>query len=876
MNPYKLREVFKQLTSQNSILKKYLKLGTKEIKQPDLPAFVEQKNMFNRFMRDNPRPDQIDRKDMAGGGMLVQPSADGSRPGYAGKERNVNVIAKEIEKANQGFKFFTGDEFAKKVGFNSGSHLLKYIKDNNLPKLESFNKKVEKAWISLFENGDNKASTVFKPLIKIREMVGGGQKDYGSGKTKRVRTDSISNALKKSDLLVWDDIKPLINRLSNQNFINSLNRKGGDYTITDVEYSTYNKSGMLRAPKTDAEHLIDYVIRHVNQSDKPLYAIYDSKTNKRITDLNNVESYHDIYFKSESPFQDNTKYDMDYLKTKARKDPLFKEYFDLQDQLFEMKNRKFWPDGSRIIDAKTGKGTTFGKWSGSLYKEGYGYTKSFERFPYDTDHKFGVGKHPFKDLAILPQRINIALGSVKQKNRGDLSKKIGADYFRNLSVDDLMMQEKDFGKKILIFDKDGNHIGKKLETPYQNAKRMVKYYNDLDLFNAGRGPKPEFPLSDFQKPAQAIPIKQRLETFKQGKFNRVPPTSVDGPSLGSLDIGSMFKRLSPGAKKVVSFGTGTVLPELLFYELEKINRESKGQTEQEAAAGALGEATFGLYDNNIYMDNLKKTAEKMNIDSGTFDSAYNLNLLNKEYQNMQAYTQRQIENAQLMGDKKLENTAIRNFEKYVNDITPEYNRLSNDISERLMGGSPLTMFQGREKITDKQFAQPFMDMQKAAVQKLKDEKIRAFDVQKRQSDTAAGSVGNTLLSNLFNVQSVPKASKYLLDLAASAVNPKMDTPKYSDYLSDAEKENQMLRSLDLSDLNLVNLARGYTMENLREADIDSPILARDIENLKYERPGVFFAGGGIAKIAGVDSGPPPESGPNPQGLSYLMKRGKNI
>ena len=36
------------------------------------------------------------------------------------------------------------------------------------------------------------------------------------------------------------------------------------------------------------------------------------------------------------------------------------------------------------------------------------------------------------------------------------------------------------------------------------------------------------------------------------------------------------------------------------------------------------------------------------------------------------------------------------------------------------------------------------------------------------------------------------------------------------------------------------------------------------------------AGGGIAKLAGVDSGPPPESGPNPQGLQGLMKRVKNI
>jgi hypothetical protein len=36
------------------------------------------------------------------------------------------------------------------------------------------------------------------------------------------------------------------------------------------------------------------------------------------------------------------------------------------------------------------------------------------------------------------------------------------------------------------------------------------------------------------------------------------------------------------------------------------------------------------------------------------------------------------------------------------------------------------------------------------------------------------------------------------------------------------------------------------------------------------------AGGGIAKLAGVSSGPPPESGPNSQGLQGLMKRVRNL
>ena len=37
---------------------------------------------------------------------------------------------------------------------------------------------------------------------------------------------------------------------------------------------------------------------------------------------------------------------------------------------------------------------------------------------------------------------------------------------------------------------------------------------------------------------------------------------------------------------------------------------------------------------------------------------------------------------------------------------------------------------------------------------------------------------------------------------------------------------------------------------------------------------IELAGGGIAKSAGKSSGPPPESGPLPQGLDFLIKRGR--
>jgi len=43
------------------------------------------------------------------------------------------------------------------------------------------------------------------------------------------------------------------------------------------------------------------------------------------------------------------------------------------------------------------------------------------------------------------------------------------------------------------------------------------------------------------------------------------------------------------------------------------------------------------------------------------------------------------------------------------------------------------------------------------------------------------------------------------------------------------------------------------------------------DNFRLEK-----AGGGIAKMAGVSSGPPPESGPSSQGLPGLLKRVRNI
>jgi len=63
-SPFKLTQIYQALTAKNPILKRKLKLGTKEISQPPIKQDGEEIEAINRFMRDNPRTEK------AGGGRI--------------------------------------------------------------------------------------------------------------------------------------------------------------------------------------------------------------------------------------------------------------------------------------------------------------------------------------------------------------------------------------------------------------------------------------------------------------------------------------------------------------------------------------------------------------------------------------------------------------------------------------------------------------------------------------------------------------------------------------------------------------------------------------------------------------------------------------
>ena len=70
--------------------------------------------------------------------------------------------------------------------------------------------------------------------------------------------------------------------------------------------------------------------------------------------------------------------------------------------------------------------------------------------------------------------------------------------------------------------------------------------------------------------------------------------------------------------------------------------------------------------------------------------------------------------------------------------------------------------------------------------------------------------------------------------------------------------------------NIAKQQRADMRTGLEVPDIDLNLFSTPIANT----PAYDFAGGGIAKMGGVSSGPAPKSGPTPQGLDFLLKRGR--
>jgi len=281
------------------------------------------------------------------------------------------------------------------------------------------------------------------------------------------------------------------------------------------------------------------------------------------------------------------------------------------------------------------------------------------------------------------------------------------------------------------------------------------------------------------------------------------------------------------------------IPDAIFYYIDKQNMISKGIPEKEAAAQALKNSTFGLKKNKEYMKGLKKTAESMGIDARAFDDIYKLNVAGQKFDKYYVKAKEEIENLKELGYDKKADDAQKNLDRYMKEQNENLTNLNQKVIDQVSiskaGGaaSPLQLSKARDVITQEDYYKPFEDITKVAKEKLKREKRKAFPTQKRQVDTAAGEWGEGFYKAFDHLT---QGAKNVLQGRIIPYGPERFRPLESE----RQKEARYLKEMEPRELYLHNKAKGYTY--------DQPITSADIEDLRYNQPGVFYSEGGIASL----------------------------
>jgi hypothetical protein len=329
-------------------------------------------------------------------------------------------------------------------------------------------------------------------------------------------------------------------------------------------------------------------------------------------------------------------------------------------------------------------------------------------------------------------------------------------------------------------------------------------------------------------------LESGAKNFNDGKFKTTDQVQDAAKLLrgGRAVVGGLMK-----------YG---IIPELAYVGLEAAGRTLLGEKPTNALLKSIDTLTFGATDftSDITADKFGKFSDqKLSVDKFRNSQAL-VNSLQNKLENLNAITD-------------------QGGEGYVGDLTSDIQMTQAQLQAAKQQLQKNTVSPDLVQFIDKR-GQEIADTQMAksnfAKQSLKDqmegipgirdytdtESTRIFPAQPSQMD---------LNLNLFPTLPTDLMQYKTSDAISLAQALREDGQKVSAKDILAYRDN--LKQMPLSEQ-----AKIYGDEQTygtQGADVLQPL-----------------AGGGIAKLAGIDQGPPPESGPNSQGLQGLLKRGIKI
>ena len=573
---------------------------------------------------------------------------------------------------------------------------------------------------------------------------------------------------------------------------------------------------------------------------------------------------------------------------------------------------------AEVTNPVTGAKTTYNKLVSDIYKKGYGY-QGKNVFGLDIDHFKGVKDHPFKNLRAMDKRLNISLGAIdknfdnrnlksklKREMLGKLATTTGSNYNQALKNYFIGQATNVLDRGITKTLSASDRLAAK--SPYYAAvksvyeqKNLPKVQKELLKKSYGRALKLVASLGDGSCPVQ----------FGEGKGNKdggrigyaTGPASLDDCiksgaknfNDGNLKTADQIKdgaKLLRGGRAVLSaISKYGVVPELAYVGLEAAGRTVLGEQPTNALLKSIDTLTFGATD---------FTSE---IEAEKFGEYAKDKLAVDKFQNSQAKVRSILDRI-----NKLEQINLQGGET---DVTQEIATLKAQLqsaSDELKANTvnpDMVQFitQRGDEIADAQlatspFAQQSLTDQLEGFPGIKDytdtEATRVFPFQQTQK-----KLNEKVLQSLSDVKDIMQyTTSDAIDLAqmlradGQNVSAK-DVLAYRDSLRNTSL-SEFAQSGEFSPESIYgakgvfstplpggalekkpNVIPEIEKEIVGQTNVANPFDI-DISDIGTGLRGFSAAGGGIAKQAGVDSGPPPESGPNSQGLQGLMKRVRNL
>ena len=768
------------------------------------------------------------RQDLAGGGMLVQPSADGSRPGYKKDDINKINLERRLNAYNELKKTYgkkiIEDAFEKDYGtsFENIADKKEYKGRTVTNIIDGFKKKIKGVNRSSATSPiyNEKTGHIYKTSNKFGTFY---SKNPGKNQYAPMRSlEEVQKAIDNAPPIEIDG------KLFEQNpkDLRGDSEFSGKEVVTRKEQNKYGDKLKYKArkkkrivPATQAYY--DRRARELAKSNPTILKKLSGKDGYQLSHLSLSEL-------------DSLK-NLGYLPT----DINIKQYFPFEKKIVEISQQIYETQNNKKLSTqeKRDKIAELQRKDRELRKKFPEFAKTKARLNVratglDPSGLMIKEKLPDPSIAIAPteagtQLKGTAVGSEKGKALLDIAKQ---NFLKNL-------ENKKFGRVADVVIKASQEGG--LGEVVQKICRRKKAKKGGRMFFAeGPGcpaakqdPK-GFLKSVSENPKLAKFLKSGLGTKAMNMAARVSgnilnPTTLIGGEVAFV-LGDGLNNFASGLPLDESFDRAFIFGDFGKFEKNLMNKAKE----------------LGYDDNQLNL--LQQTININKLDNRQKKLQFGLGVEKQDPSALTSDATMDFENRLVDTNKNLDDSIIN----YFNTL----NKMGFDI----------------DKASDQETGFRYVD--NVFKKRTQDQLIKNFEDRKRQVDPTKTPVGD-FISPVFDLGSYTQPLKF----AADIFNPfTKDVP----FLSERQREAKRLREMDPRELYLYNKQRGFTLDDIQQGT--SPQIRPVMDYLGTDVTGQgfgsqFLAGGGIAGLSGGDkSGPPPERGPNPQGLLSLKNRVRNL